>query len=37
VVPKSIRRRLEAIGGTATFQSTDEFGTEVEMTVPKET
>ena len=36
VVPKSIRRRLEAIDGTATFQSTDEFGTEVELTMPKE-
>ena len=37
VVPKSIGRRLESVGGTATFQSTDEFGTEVEMTMPKET
>ena len=36
VVPKSIDRRLASIGGTATFESTDEFGTEVEMTVPKE-
>ena len=36
VVPKSIGRRLESIGGRATFESTDEFGTEVEMTMPKE-
>ena len=36
VTPKSINRRLETAGGTATFQSTDEFGTEVEMTMPKE-
>ncbi len=35
IVPKSIGRRLEPFGGTVTFSSTDEFGTEVEMTLPK--
>lgn len=33
-IPNSIISRLESIGGTATIQSTEEFGTEVEMTLP---
>jgi signal transduction histidine kinase len=37
VTPRSIVRRLDGVNGTATFQSTDEFGTEVEMTIPKAT
>lgn len=36
-IQNSIIRRMESIGGTATIQSTEEFGTEVEMTLPKET
>ena len=35
VTPRSIARRLDGVNGTATFHSTDEFGTEVEMTIPK--
>jgi signal transduction histidine kinase len=35
-IPNSIMRRMESIGGTATIQSTEEFGTEVEMTLPME-
>ncbi len=35
-IPNSIIRRIESIGGSATIQSTEEFGTEVEMTVPKD-
>jgi len=34
-IDNSIVRRLESIGGVATIQSTEDFGTEVEMTVPK--
>ncbi len=34
-IENSIVRRLESIGGTATIQSTEDFGTEIEMTVPK--
>ena len=34
IAPRSISRRLESIGGKATFQSTEEFGTEVELTAP---
>lgn len=34
-IENSIVRRLESVGGTATIQSTPDFGTEVEMTVPK--
>lgn len=37
VTPRSISRRLDGIGGTVSFQSTDEFGTEVEMSIPKAT
>ena len=36
IAPKSITRRIESVGGSVTFQSTDEFGTEVEMTMQKE-
>ncbi|MCL1599679.1 MAG: ATP-binding protein, partial [Actinomycetia bacterium] len=35
-IANSIVRRLESIGGVATIQSTEDFGTEVEMTVPRE-
>lgn len=35
-IANSITRRLEGLGGTATIHSTTDFGTEVEMTVPKE-
>lgn len=34
-IESSIVRRLESVGGTASIQSTPDFGTEVEMTVPK--
>jgi len=34
-IQNSIIGRLESINGTASIQSTAEFGTEVEMTVPK--
>jgi signal transduction histidine kinase len=34
-IENSIIRRLETIGGTALIHSSPEFGTEVEMTVPK--
>ncbi|MCL1594872.1 MAG: hypothetical protein M3132_11040 [Actinomycetia bacterium] len=34
-IDNSIVRRLESIGGTATIQSTSDFGTEVEMILPK--
>lgn len=34
-IENSIIRRLESIGGSASIQSTPDFGTEVEMTVPK--
>ncbi|MEN8041098.1 MAG: ATP-binding protein [Actinomycetota bacterium] len=34
-IENSIVGRLASIGGTASIQSTPEFGTEVEMTVPK--
>ena len=37
VKPRSIARRLDRANGTATFQSTEEFGTEVELTMPKVT
>ena len=35
-IENSIIRRMESIGGTATIQSTEEFGTEAEMTLPIE-
>jgi signal transduction histidine kinase len=34
-IDNSIVRRLEAIGGTASINSTEDFGTEVEMTLPQ--
>lgn len=34
-IENSIMRRLEMIGGAASIQSTRDFGTEVEMTVPR--
>ena len=34
-IENSIMRRLELIGGAASIQSTRDFGTEVEMTVPR--
>ena len=34
-IENSIVRRLESIGGTASIQSTPDFGTEVEMSIPK--
>lgn len=36
IEPRSIVRRIAAVDGTATFQSTDELGTEVELTMRKE-
>jgi signal transduction histidine kinase len=35
-IDNSIVRRLAAIGGTASINSTEDFGTEVEMTLPQE-
>ena len=34
-IENSIMRRLEAIGGAASIHSTPDFGTEVEMTIPR--
>jgi len=34
-IENSIVRRLESIGGTASIQSTLDFGTEIEMSIPK--
>jgi signal transduction histidine kinase len=35
-IENSIVRRLESLGGTAAIHSTPDFGTEVEMTIPRE-
>jgi signal transduction histidine kinase len=34
-IENSIVRRLESLGGTAAIHSTPDFGTEVEMTIPR--